>query len=209
MEKLAVDFVLLPPKETMEKAIEVNGHLLSKALSGERKIVLGQNPGGMVGIPHISLSMGVIYRNELDVIKRETYDVSKSFDPLRLRIKGLELEMLENGKKVSYYQVEKTSELQELHERLMRGLSDYVGYDATIDMMYNSKTVEPINLDWINSFRNKSSFGNFHPHITLGVGDADKSPYDSFDFIASKLAVCHLGNYCTCRDVLYSVDLTK
>ncbi len=46
------------------------------------------------------------------------------------------------------------------------------------------------------------------PHITLGYGQA-KPPF-SFPvaFAAARLALCHLGNHCTCRKVLASCRLS-
>lgn len=42
---------------------------------------------------------------------------------------------------------------------------------------------------------------DFLPHITLGKGTLDAKAGET-SFTASRLALCHLGNHCTCRKVL-------
>jgi hypothetical protein len=72
-------------------------------------------------------------------------------------------------------------------------------------MVYGGRPVES-TLQWIRDYPENSSFENFFPHITIGYGQMENisSP---IEFTASALALCHLGNHCTCRDVLISIDL--
>ncbi len=67
---------------------------------------------------------------------------------------------------------------------------------------------------WIKHYPEKSSFENFFPHITIGYGEIDDYSFGSrkagslpMRFTASKLALCHLGNHCTCRKILASAEL--
>ena len=84
-------------------------------------------------------------------------------------------------------------------------VANFVSY-ATADMLINPDEVERSTLLWIKNYRDKSSFDNFLPHITIGYGEATDSGLPA-SFIASELAICHLGNHCTCRKVLWSVKL--
>ena len=47
---------------------------------------------------------------------------------------------------------------------------------------------------------------NCLPHITIGYGELSHFLFPE-EFTASKLALCHLGNHCTCRRVLASFAL--
>jgi len=51
----------------------------------------------------------------------------------------------------------------------------------------------PINestLLWISSFPEKSGFGNFSPHITIGYGEIDVFSFPE-EFAVSDIALCH------------------
>lgn len=66
-----------------------------------------------------------------------------------------------------------------------------------------NQQVEEVTMYWIKNYPKESSFEKFSPHITIGFGEVEgetcgiKFP---LRFSVSKLALCHLGNYCTCRD---------
>ena len=72
-------------------------------------------------------------------------------------------------------------------------------------MIFNSdvEEISQITFDYIKAFPTKSSFENYVPHITLGADSIDLET-GSFEFVSQELALCHLGNYCTCRKVLLS-----
>ena len=58
------------------------------------------------------------------------------------------------------------------------------------------------------NYPEKSSFENFFPHITIGYGEINNFSFPII-FSVSKLALCHLGNHCTCRKILASTNLKK
>jgi hypothetical protein len=63
------------------------------------------------------------------------------------------------------------------------------------------------DLLWVSSYRLKSSFGAFTPHITLGHG-AQPPHIEPFEFEATTVAACQLGRFCSCQRVLRSWSLT-
>ena len=104
--------------------------------------------------------------------------------------------------------MEKTEELQLLHEAVMERLSPYLSCDVTGDMVCAEGEVEESTLLWIKNYREKSSFGKFFPHITIGYGEPSNFLSFPIKFAASRLALCHLGNHCTCRKILVSIELS-
>ncbi|MHC4395967.1 MAG: 2'-5' RNA ligase family protein [Planctomycetota bacterium] len=199
MSKKAVDVVLLPTEGMTEKVIEANKELIEKF--GE-KIVLHKEKC----LPHISLAMGCI--EDEDVVAAgevlETIAVGLSLE--ELEVVGIEVSENSVGEKVSVFEVRKTVQLQRLHKEVMEKLSPYFGYDVDSDMIYGQEEVAESTLLWIKNFPEKSSFANFSPHITIGYGEIGGMVFP-MKFTASKLALCHLGNHCTCREVLVSVEL--
>ena len=110
------------------------------------------------------------------------------------------------GEAVSVFEVEKTTQLQLLHEQVMDKLAPYLTGDVTEDMIYGNEEVAASTLLWIENYRQNSSFENFFPHVTIGYGQTEYQMQPA-TFAASKLALCHLGNHCTCRKILVSIEI--
>jgi hypothetical protein len=88
----------------------------------------------------------------------------------------------------------------------MRRLAPYFNYDVTADMVLSPPGASESTLAWIKSYSEKSSFEKFFPHITIGYGEINDYSFP-IEFSVSKLALCHLGNHCTCRRILASLEL--
>jgi hypothetical protein len=93
--------------------------------------------------------------------------------------------------------IEKTEPLTSLHERLMDSLRGYERPGGTA-AAFHDENARVGDVLWVTSYRLKSSFHHFTPHITLGPGDTP--PHIApFSFEAATVAACHLGRFCTCR----------
>ncbi|MCK4339633.1 MAG: hypothetical protein KAW87_06575 [Candidatus Cloacimonetes bacterium] len=204
MNKIAIDIILLPSEEMMDKVIELNKELLKhfENIPASAGIILNKENC----FPHISLAMGVIGKNEILNINQVLHNISKEFSIMNLNAISIYANIIPSGEKVSCYKIENTRQLQLLHETIMNKLSNHFTYDITAEMIYSPKEVEDITLDWIRNYPKKSSFENFSPHITIGFGEIENTNLP-IKFISSKLALCHLGNYCTCKKILLSINL--
>ena len=199
MSRKAVDVVLLPTEAMMDRAIEANRELV-KEFGG--KIVLNKENC----LPHISLAMGCVDEKDITAIREVLRAIAEKSSLSELKVIGIQTTTSSVGEKVSVFEVEKTRQLQLLHEEVMEKLAAHLSYNVTKDMTYNSGEVGESTLLWIRGYREKSSFANFSPHITIGYGEIENVPLP-IEFAASKLALCHLGNHCTCRKVLVSIKL--
>jgi 2'-5' RNA ligase len=197
--KIAVDAVLLPAEMMTDKAIEANRRLLEQWTDNIR---LNKQDC----LPHISLAMGCIEETDIASIGNTLQRVAKSHSPGPLSVIGIRVETNAAGRKISVFEVSKTERLQSLHETVMRELSPYFSYHVTADMVLSEPAADESTLRWIRDYAEKSSFENFFPHITLGYGQLTGSP-SPIEFCAAQLALCHLGNHCTCRKVLASAEL--
>jgi 2'-5' RNA ligase len=198
MGKKAVDVVLLPTEAMMDRAIEVNRKLPEKS---DKKIVLNKKDC----LPHISLAMGCVDEKDIADIEEVLQTTAKKCSLGELRVIRVRTPANLTGEKVSSLEIERTDQLQSLHEEVMEKLSPYLNYDVSGDMVYGTEVGESTLL-WIKNYHEKSSFANFLPHITIGYGEIEDQPLP-IRFAASKLALCHLGNHCTCRKILISVKL--
>ena len=199
MAKKAIDIVLLPCQTMTDKAIEINSEMVEKF--GE-EIVLNK----ATCLPHISLGMGCIEQDDIGAIGGVLELIAEESVIGVLKVVGAVSSTNSVGEVVSVLEVEKTKQLQSLHETVMNKLSSYLSYEVNKEMIYGSGDVAETTLNWIRNFRENSSFENFSPHITLGYGRADEFEGPA-EFVAPTLALCHLGNHCTCRKILAAVEL--
>lgn len=200
MAKMAVDVVLLPSQEMMDKAIEANRELLKQRTDN---IALNKQDC----LPHISLAMGCIEETDVPSIEKAFRALAETHSPGPLSVVGVRVGTNAAGRKVSMFEVRKIEGLQSLHEAVMRELAPYFRYQVTADMLLCEPAADESTLRWIRNYPKKSSFENFFPHITIGYGQIADSP-SCIEFRATRLALCHLGNHCTCRKVLASAELS-
>jgi 2'-5' RNA ligase len=192
--KKAVDIVLLPPPEIMGMAVGANCRL-EDSLPG---IALNRADC----LPHISLAMACVETGRLGEVERIVGAIGQRTGSLSLSIIGVAMVTNAAGAVVSSYIIGKTEKLQKLHEEIITALEPYLDSEASSDMFAGPGPIADSSVDWVRTYRQKSAFGNFVPHITIGLGKTQVLA-TPVGFTTSKLAVCHLGNHCTCRKVLW------
>jgi len=199
MSRIAIDVVLLPDAAMTERAIALNKTLVGDETS---EIVLGRE----TRLPHISLAMGCIDEADIDAIGSLLQGLALQQPVRQLRIAGIVTSTNSRGQKTSLLEVERTPALQALHESVMEKLRPFFRHEADAAAVCDDVVAET-TLEWIRRYREKAAFARFGPHITIGYGRMPDGPSFPFDFNVAKLALCHLGNHCTCRRVLTSVPL--
>ncbi len=105
------------------------------------------------------------------------------------------------GRTAQVLVVTPTPALQQLHTQLMDTLTGYEVPGNTAAFQQDGAPPRDADVAWVTRFRADSSFAQFDPHITIGIG-SDPVAADPFSFTARTIAVCRLGRFCTCRDRL-------
>lgn len=188
--KIAIDIALLPPDDVMDRAIAVNQKIIAKYPS---KLVLSKTER----LPHITLLQAVIDEKNMEAATTILERIAREFEPLKLTAKLVyKAETSSNSFRVfgNY------PELQKLHEQIMQNFKSLISYDAEAGYFDNDEVSER-TIDYVKNFCEKSAYSNFRPHITLGKGEAQED--EDLSFTASRLAICHLGNFNTCKKVLF------
>lgn len=183
----------------MDLAIEANRRLL---LQCPDRIVLNKE----TCLPHISLAMGCIAREHIEPISGLLPSIAADHRLGNLPVAGMFVAANAAGRNVSSIVLQRSAALRSLHEEIMIRLEPCAHHAVTAEMLVNPSEVQQSTLEWIRTFRKKSSFENFFPHITLGYGWLDEFPLPP-EITPSKLALCQLGNHCTCRKILAAVEL--
>ena len=190
---IVIDIVLIPPDDVIEKCIDLNQQIKSNyiKLSKEKQI------------PHISLLMGGCSQQNLTEVNKLLLEIVKRFKPFEL-----EIVKARSGKVSSNLVIKRNSKIFDLHKQIVDNIASLLTYNNKIESVYDSINSLPFTLDWINGFLNNSTLGNFDPHITLGDAPLDGSIIKlPISFVVNRLAVCHLGNMCTCRKTLFEYKL--
>ena len=187
-DKLAIDIALLPPDDVMDLAIDVN-----RTHGPEFHLNKADR------LPHITLSQAIYEQDDLDEIVARLKKIAANFKPIRMK-----------GKFVNHpailIEVEINQELQKLHQKIMDEFKDLASYKVSKEY-YFDKDVREHTLNYVRKFRTAVAYENYYPHITLGVTKPiDRQP--NIVFTAKRLTICHLGNYNTCRKILFETSLS-
>jgi len=197
MTRMAVDVALLPEADMAERAIAMNRSLVEKHGSD---IVLDRAHC----LPHVSLAMGCIQTDALQAIASDLQSAVREHPVKQLYVKHLDTQSHHGGSVVSSIELQAREDLQQLHVEVMRTLAPYFSCDVTESMFTGEHPIAPSTLNWVKNFPQQSSAENFLPHITLGYGPCAQVELPPA-FAPEALAVCHLGNHCTCRKILYKL----
>lgn len=200
MNRIAVDVILLPDGAIARKAIKANTQLVKQYGS---HIALNASDC----LPHISLAMGCMNTGDIDALGQTLRDVATACPTSELAITGIATTLNAKGQHVSSFILAITSALQQLHERVMAETKKYFSYDVAAEMICGDEPAAETTLSWIRHYPEHAAFGAFFPHITLGYGMVTKRMTFPMSLRAKQLAVCHLGNHCTCRKILSAVKL--
>jgi hypothetical protein len=193
--QLAIDIVLFPPDQVAKELIAFSDDLNSKY--GE-KIHLNT----VDCFPHISLLMGVATANNLEKVTEQLAEIASQTLPLEMTISGTKY-----SKNSTSINVVKTSELIGLQEIILERISPLLTYNPTTEMFFDEP--EPLAIKWVAEFLTNSTGEAFDPHFTVGPPGQGETYMGTSSCTASTLAVCQLGNYCTCKKVLYQVPIAS
>ncbi len=189
---LALDVAILPPPDVGERAARLSATLPADQSQGLRL--------DADHLSHITLTQQFVRSDDLDAIFECLDDALRGQPPITLQVTG-------GGKGASsvWMAVERTAAISRLHGRLMDALHGFerpVGGPAA----FVAGDARQDDVAWVTGYRRTASLGAYTPHITLGHA-SESPPVDPWTFEATTVAACHLGRFCTCRQVLRSWEL--
>jgi hypothetical protein len=101
--------------------------------------------------------------------------------------------------------MERTPALASLHAQMLQAAEPFEV--ATGDAAaFVGEDARDRDVRWVREFRRESSVDRFTPHITLGHA-SEPPTVEPIEFVATTIAVCHLGRFCTCRQVFRAWEL--
>lgn len=200
MEKIEIDIALLLPERMNRICREIN-----KQVSADAQSDLSKTDN----YPHITLAMGVVEETSLPKIIAKVQNVSRNAHTIPITVLGAETKKIRTGKTSYEFQVQKSSHLLDLHAVMMRSLSPFLCDDATDALFHidEDETLHEVTAYWVENYaRHHSNPKTYDPHISLKCANGDYTGFP-LHFSVSQIAVCRLGNYCTCRKSFAVIDL--
>ena len=189
---VAIDVAILPPRLISDHAFRLSAALPPAESQG---LLLNYT-----NRPHITLTQQFVAAAEISAVRAVVTAVLTGRTPLSLRISGPG-----RGASSVWMQIERATVLMDLHGALMDALRPLEQSEATA-AAFSGGDPRPGDLKWVADFRRRSGYSRYTPHITLG--HASQPPnVEPIAFTAETVALCHLGRFCTCRDVLESWTL--
>lgn len=190
MKKIAVDIVLLPPKKITDLCIKVNRQ------DPKRNLTLDKTNH----LPHITVLMGVIEKSNIKIVNKILKHIISDFSPINIELIGFSCTM--NGViKICVIDTKVSTQLLNLQKQVLHEMKPYLIKGKIDKTMFYDKDISAGSLNWVKAFPKAELGRNYKPHITLHTTNPkyDKLP---IKFTASKIALCHLGHFCTCRKIL-------
>lgn len=199
-DQFAVDVALLPPIEVMQSVIGL--------INYNSDSVIKLDTHGC--LPHISLAMGVLRKDNIEAAKALLNKLTNEHTAISVSLIATETHTIPGNIKINDITVRTDTMLLSLAKDVMSVFEPLLTHDnATTDMFASPPEVSQVSTSWVqNYYQNNKIPESFRPHITLGEGTVKDIITTPITFKASRLALCHLGNYCTCRRILAETELS-
>jgi len=192
---VAIDVAILVGGDVAERAREVN-----LALASGRADALRFDD---THLPHLTLAQQFVERARLQELLAELDRIARHEQGLSLRIRG---PVVDHG--TVQLPVEPSPDLQRLHELVMDAIQPFESPEGGVEAFHaEGETIRPRDAEWVRNYRERAAYAHYRPHVTVGHG-ATAPPVTPAAFRADRLAVCHLGRFCSCRAVLRTWTLT-
>jgi len=193
MKKIAIDVVLIPPDNILEKCIELHNSCKLK------RFQLWKDDF----VPHISLTLMGIYENDLDSIIEIISHID--FKTFNISLTGISSRVKEEWE-YNMIDVDVDKSLQSLHENITEIIYPFFQISDTPKMIIDWEKTwwDTSSKQWINTFYWEHAFQKYNPHITLWCYNLDFSHINfPISFKCSRLCIFQVWNSNTCRKLLW------
>jgi hypothetical protein len=209
-ELTAIDILIDPDEAAMQRAREVNGRLLESvplpkgwALDDTHR-------------PHITTLQRYVRTADLDQLYDAVEKAVEATDMASLSYTATKITHADwgfPGVAPTVLMVEVGDKVLDFQAALLAAITPFVesGGTAAAFVADPGETIEPTIIDWVEKFvPDQIGAGRYFPHLTVGVATFDDlkvieaEPFEAFAVSPAGVAVYHLGNNGTARELLKS-----
>lgn len=200
---IAIDVLLTPSEELRLQAIQLNGLM---KLNNPETIQLDENH-----IPHITILQCFIKEDDLQKLRRSLHGLFDDIKNDTLLAESL-FYYKEKEESFAMIAIEKNEPLLRLHQKTIELVKPFIVYNGNAESFIQNpdgRAISESTVSYVPEFVEKHSYGNFDPHITLGV--AEKVLLDSLAenvfkpifFKATSISIYQLGDHGTAQKPLW------
>ena len=184
---IALDIAILPPADVSARAIALSAALPADGSQGLRL--------GVDRLPHITITQQFVPFESLDLLLAQLDRLLRDCEPVPLRVTGGG-----KGSNSVWLTIERTPALANLHAQLLQTAEPFEVTTGDAASFFGGDARDR-DVRWVREFRRESSFDRFTPHITLGHA-SEPPTVEPMAFVATTIAVCHLGRFCACQRII-------
>jgi hypothetical protein len=202
----AIDVLIDPDEHAIERARVVNARLLESMPQGWKLDDTHQ--------PHITTLQRYVRTADLekvyDAVEKTVADTDMS--SLSYEAKGItHADWGFPGYGPTVLQVEVSPKVLDFQDQLVKALEPFVESGGTAEAFVADpgEVISPTIIDWVEKYvPNQIGDGKYFPHLTVGVDTfehlkvIEAEPFDAFTVHPASVAVYHLGNNGTARELL-------
>ncbi len=193
-EKIAIDVVVLLPKEVKDLCIKINSEMDSPDYPSFKD---GYNP-------HISLIQSCVTLSNIEIIKKEITEFLSIVEPFELEIENFSAT---RSGKFKQFKIKNSDFLIGLHKDISNIVNKYSIFPVQKEDFYEAEFITDSLVEYVNFFKDKCSDENFDAHITLGIGEYNNNIDYPIKFTFDKVGLFHLGRNGTCKEKLAEFNL--
>jgi 2'-5' RNA ligase len=193
---VALDVAILVPDAVAGPAREIN-----RALAAGEPDALRLDDSHL---PHITLAQQFVEGARLGDLSAALDRILRHERALPLRVTGTTAD-----RGTVQFAVDSVPDLQRVHELVMDVLEPFEspeGGPAAFER--GGERIRSRDVTWVRDYREQAAYARYSPHVTLGHG-SDCPAVAPVAFTATRLAVCHLGRFCTCQTILHEWTLAR
>lgn len=203
----AIDILVNPDENTLERARAVNARLRQSVPSGFEL--------DATHLPHITILQRYVRTADLEKVYEAIQKTIAETDMSLLTFRAVAIKHIEwgPGSYLAGYFVKPSPEVIDFQAKLIATVNPFVepgGTSAAYVTDTNDPEIDQSNLNFIEQYVPTHSGSNYIAHLTLGFGTLDDlktieaEPFNEFDIHPANVAVFHLGKNGTARKELKS-----
>jgi hypothetical protein len=204
--------ILLEPDATMLERAEANNARLRKVFP--RGFALDASHR-----PHVTLLQRFVRTADLDAIYAAAGKVLAGVDATGIRMEAFKYYYIPSGSVGLAGIVARPSpELHALQRALIAAVAPFTvatGGSAAFATTPEDPVIDPLLIDYVSTFVQKSAGEQFNPHLTTGIAPRDyldpmlAEPFEPFTFSPAGAAAYQIGQFGTAARKLHGFGLTR
>lgn len=207
----AIDIALEPDATMIQKAHAANALLLKALPQG---FALDETHH-----PHVTILQRHVNTAELDKVYAAVDKVMAEVKPTTWTLKAFKYYYIPTGNiGLAGIVAQPTDDLLRLQQKLVDAVAPFETKTGTPAAYYTTSAepnIDPLVIEYVETFVPMQTGKNFHPHVTIGLAPKAyldnmlAAPFEAFTFSPAGASVYQLGNYGTARKNLKTWDFQR